>query len=152
MKTSNHLLGLLLCMAALTQASAADVGVSVNISQPGFYGRIDIGRVPGPTVIYPQPIIIEQHPVTVVRQPIYLRVPPGHEKNWGTHCRRYNACGQPVYFVQDNWYREVYAPRYYAAPERRDGRGDDRVDNRGEGRQNNGNHGRNKVKKGHGGD
>jgi len=152
MKTSHHLLGLLLCLAALTQASAADVGVSVNISQPGFYGRIDIGRVPGPTLIFPQPIIIEQRPVTVVRQPIYLRVAPGHEKNWAKHCRRYDACGQPVYFVQDNWYREVYAPRYYGAPERRDDRGDGRGDNRGEGRQDKGNHGHNKVKKGHGGD
>jgi len=50
--------------------------------------------------------------------------------------------------VQDNWYREVYAPRYSGAPERRDERGD----NRGNGRQDKGNHGQNKIKKGHGGD
>ena len=93
----------------LTVAQAADVGISVNVSQPGFYGRIDVGRVPSPVVIYPQPVIIHQQPTAVVRQPIYLRVPPGHEKHWDKHCARYNACGQPVYFVQDNWYREVYA-------------------------------------------
>lgn len=105
-------------------AMAADVGVSVSVSEPGFYGRIDVGRVPQPAVIYPRPIIIEQQPVAVVRQPIYLRVAPGHEKHWDKHCHRYNACGQPVYFVQDNWYREVYAPRYHGDPERRDGRRD----------------------------
>ena len=105
---------------------AADVGVSVNISQPGFFGRIDVGRVPQPAVIYAQPMVIQQRPMMVMREPIYLRVPPGHEKHWDKHCRRYNACGQPVYFVQDNWYREVYAPRYYKAPNRRDDRRDDR--------------------------
>ena len=62
-----------------------------------------------PVVIYPQPVIIEQRTVNVVRQPIYLRVPPGHDKNWRKHCSRYQACGQPVYFVQDDWYRDVYA-------------------------------------------
>ena len=131
-----------------TTASAADVGVSVNISEPGFYGRIDIGRVPSPVLIYPQPVIIEHRPVNVLRQPIYLRVPPGHEKKWGKHCSRYNACGQPVYFVQDGWYRDVYAPRYYGVPDRRDVRREDRR----EGRRDSGQRGNNKYKKGHGGD
>jgi len=97
---------------------AADVGVSVNIAQPGFYGRINIGQVPQPVVIYPQPVIIDQRG-PMVREPIYLRVPPGHERHWDKHCRRYNACGQPVYFVQDRWYRDVYAPRYRGEPDRR---------------------------------
>jgi len=120
-------LGLLVSVTALQEtANAADVGVSVNIYQPGFYGRIDVGRVPQPAVIYAQPMIIEQRPMIVMREPIYLRVRPGHEKHWDKNCRRYNACGQPVYFVQDNWYREVYAPRYYDAPGRRDERRDDR--------------------------
>lgn len=100
-------------MAALAgSALAADVGVSVSIGQPGFYGRIDLGNVPQPQLIYSAPVIIQQVPVGVVRQPVYLRVPPGHEKNWGKHCYKYNACGQPVYFVQDSWYTNVYAPRY----------------------------------------
>ena len=50
--------------------------------------------------------------VDVVRQPIYLHVPPGHEKKWRKHCREYDACGRPVYFVQDNWYNDVYVPHY----------------------------------------
>jgi hypothetical protein len=93
-------------------ALAADVGVSISIGQPGFYGHIDIGGFPQPQLVYPTPVIIQQAPVGVVRQPIYLHVPPGHAKNWSKHCRSYNACGQPVYFVQENWYNNEYAPRY----------------------------------------
>lgn len=144
MNKTNHLLVCALAASLLhITAQAADVGVSINISQPGFYGRIDVGRVPGPMVIYPQPIIIEQRPMTVVRQPIYLRVPPGHEKNWDRYCNRYGACGQPVYFVQDRWYRDVYAPRVY---EDRGGR-----EGRDQGRDNGHGHDK-KRKKGHGDD
>jgi hypothetical protein len=124
MNKSTCFLSLALAASTLgTTVWAADIGVSVNISQPGFYGRIDIGRVPGPVLIYPQPLIIEQRPVTLVREPIYLRVPPGHAKNWGKYCSRYQACGQPVYFVQDDWYRNVYVPRYYGESKHH---GDDR--------------------------
>ncbi|MCW3481085.1 hypothetical protein OL229_16200 [Neisseriaceae bacterium JH1-16] len=89
---------------------AADVGVSVQIGQPNFYGRIDIGGYPPPQVIYRQPIAIEQVPMD--RQPIYLRVPLDHAKHWRTHCREYNACNERVLFVQDSWYNQEYAPRY----------------------------------------
>ena len=98
--------------AATAPAFAADVGVSVSVGQPGFYGQINIGNAPPPQLIYQQPIMIQPVPVGVVRQPIYLHVPPGHAKHWDKHCRRYNACGRQVYFVQDNWYNEVYVPRY----------------------------------------
>ena len=90
---------------------ATDIAVSVAIGQPGFYGTINLGNMPPPQLIYTRPVVIHQ-PVGVVYQPVYLRVPPGHEKNWGKHCQRYNACGRPVYFVQDSWYTNVYAPRY----------------------------------------
>ena len=93
-------------------ASATDIGVSVGISQPGFYGRIDIGNSPPPVLVYSQPVVVQPAPVAVVRQPIYLHVPPGHAKNWSKHCHRYSACGQPVYFVQEQWYEEVYVPRH----------------------------------------
>ncbi len=91
-------------------AFAADVGVSVSVAQPGLYGRIDIGNVPPPVLVYPQPVVIRPAPVAMVQSPIYLHVPPGHAKNWARHCSRYNACGQPVYFVQDGWYQQVYLP------------------------------------------
>jgi hypothetical protein len=90
-------------------AVAADVGVSITIGQPGFYGRIDIGDYPQPQLIYAQPVYIERH---IDRAPIYMHVPPGHAKHWDKHCREYNACGERVYFVQDSWYNNEYVPRY----------------------------------------
>lgn len=90
--------------AGPAQGADVDVGVSIAISQPGVYGRIDIGRFPQPQVIVAQPVIV-QRPVREVRvQPVYLWVPPGHRKDWKKHCRDYNACGVPVYFVRHDWY------------------------------------------------
>ncbi len=80
--------------AATVPALATDVGVSVSIGQPGFYGRLDIGGYPQPQVIYRRPIVVERMPVD--RPPVYLRVPPGHAKHWRKHCREYNACGERV--------------------------------------------------------
>jgi hypothetical protein len=93
-----------------TPAFSTDVGVSVSIGQPGFYGRIDIGDYPPPMLIYQKPRYIQRS--AYGREPIYLRVPPGHAKNWRKHCDKYDACGERVYFVQDNWYRNEYMPRY----------------------------------------
>lgn len=88
--------------------ASTSVGVSISVVQPGVYGRIDIGSYPQPVVVYPQPVVIAQPRVAVVQQPVYLYVPPGHQKKWSKHCGRYNACGMPVYFVQENWVRERY--------------------------------------------
>ncbi len=119
-----------------TPALAADVGVSVSIGQPGFYGRLDIGDFPQPQVIYSQPMAIERVPMN--RPPIYLRVPPGHAKHWSKHCREYNACGERVYFVQDNWYNREYVPRYREQHrDRRDERRDDHRGKHGNDRQGN---------------
>lgn len=131
-----------------TPALAADVGVSVSIGQPGFYGQIDIGGYPQPQVLYRQPMIIERGS-SMNRPPIYLRVPPGHAKNWRRHCREYNACGERVFFVQDNWYNREFAPRYQEQHrDRRDGgrderRGDHRGDYRNDRRGNDQGYGRN---------
>jgi hypothetical protein len=117
-------------VAVTTPALATDVGLSISIGQPGFYGRLDIGGYPPPQVIYAQPIVVERAPVS--RPPVYLRVPPGHAKDWHKHCREYNACGEQVFFVQDNWYNKEYVPRY---KEKHRGRGGDRHDDdRGKGR------------------
>ncbi|MFZ4550266.1 MAG: hypothetical protein ACOYNB_00450 [Aquabacterium sp.] len=86
-------------MAGTAQATT-NVGVSVSVNQPGFYGRVDIGDTQ-PVLVYPQPVIIRQQPYGMQQRPIYLRVPPGHSKNWARYCNHYNACGQPVYFVRD---------------------------------------------------
>jgi hypothetical protein len=120
-------------LAVSAAASAQDVGVSINIGQPGFYGRIDIGNTAPPPVLYAQPIIV-QRPARYIEEPLYLRVPPGHAKNWRKHCGRYNACGRRVYFVRDSWYLNDYAPRYRAEHGHRDHHDrDDRHDNRGHG-------------------
>lgn len=122
-----------------TPVLAADVGVSVSIGEPGFYGRLDVGNFPQPQVIYRQPVIIERVPMT--RPPIYLRVPPGHAKHWSKHCREYNACGERVYFVQDSWYDREYVPRYQEQHrDRRDEQRDERDDGRG--KQKNDRHGK----------
>ena len=105
-----HFIAGLIAASIITPAIGADVGVSVSIGQPGFYGHLDIGDFPAPRVIYAQPRIIEQGGMG--DPPVYLRVPPGHARNWRKHCREYNACGEQVYFVKDDWYNREYAPRY----------------------------------------
>ncbi len=109
----------------------AEVGISVNIGQPNFYGQLDPNGYPQPQVIYRQPKAIGRVPIN--QPPVYMRVPPSQAKNWRKHCRKYNACGERVLFVQDNWYNREYAPRY------QEQHGD-----RGEhGNNGNGGHGRN---------
>ncbi|RZL40231.1 MAG: hypothetical protein EOP35_01435 [Rubrivivax sp.] len=103
MKTTSLALGT--ALLAATAAHATEVGVSVQIGQPGFYGRIDIGNTPPPVVLR-EPVWVQRRPVHV--EPVYMRIPPGHQKHWSKHCARYNACGVPVYFVQEDWYQERY--------------------------------------------
>ncbi len=107
------------CLSVLAIASvvpaaavAADVGVTVSVNQPGFYGRVEIGNLPPPVLVYPEPVVIQPARYVVERRPVYLHVPPGHAKNWSKHCHRYAACGQPIYFVQQDWYQRVYVPAH----------------------------------------
>lgn len=110
-------------------AFATDLGASVYVPN---YGRIDIGRVPTPPVlVYPQPIVVAPQPVAVQQQPLYLHVPPGHAKKWSKHCQSYNACGQPVYFVREDWYQQNYVRQNVVQPnvvQQQVVRGDDRDD------------------------
>lgn len=116
-----RLLFLALLAAASAPSLASDVGVSIRIGEPGFYGRIDIGGYPQPQVIYRQPRVMYR--AALERPPIYMHVPPGHAKNWRKHCRAYNACNERVYFVRNEWYDREYVPHYQ---QRRQQRGDDR--------------------------
>lgn len=106
-----------LCALWVGAAQAATPYVSATVEgalAPGVYGRIDIGNAPPPPLIYAQPVIIQRSPV-VVQQPLYLHVPPGHAKKWSKHCAKYNACGQPVYFVRvdgDDDYERVKYREY----------------------------------------
>ncbi|WP_216904693.1 hypothetical protein [Synechococcus sp. CCY 9618] len=108
MKTS-----LLMLLAPLLALPAqAQVGLSLQLGQPGFYGLLNLGNAyPAPQLLYPQPLIVENRG-GYYGQPAYLRVPPGHAKNWSKHCSRYGACNRPVYFVSDSWYENIYVPRY----------------------------------------
>ncbi len=96
--------------AGAVPALAADTTLSVTVGQPGFYGRLDIGGYPPPRVIYRRPMAVES--VSGDRQPIYLRVPPGHAKHWRKHCHEYDACNERVLFVRNDWYARDYVPRY----------------------------------------
>lgn len=118
LRSSVLVAGLALSLAGLGQtAQASDVGVSVSVGQPGFYGRIDLGSAgPAPRLIYNEPVWVQGRPHHHHRErlrvePWYLYVPPGHARHWARHCGHYGACGRPVYFVQEGWYREVYGPR-----------------------------------------
>jgi hypothetical protein len=100
----------LLATVLVVTTQPTEAGVSISVGEPGFYGRVDIGNYPPPRLIYEEPVIVRR--VKTWYPPIYLRVPPGHVNQWYKHCDRYEACGRPVYFIQDDWYREVYVPRY----------------------------------------
>jgi hypothetical protein len=92
---------------------------------PGVYGQVQFGNGPPPPVVNAQPMIIAPPPPNVVVRPLYLHVPPGHAKHWAKHCREYNACGRPVYFVKS----AEYEPGYRARKEmrhRNEGRRDER--------------------------
>jgi hypothetical protein len=123
-------------IAATAPAIAADLGVSISIGQPGFYGHIDIGDFPQPQLIYQQPRVLYR--AAMNRPPIYLHVPPSHAKNWHKHCREYKACKERVYFVREDWYSREYVPRYQERHgDRRDGHGDDRGNGHGNDRHEN---------------
>lgn len=95
---------------AVGPVAAQDVRVTISGEvAPGVYGRVDIGSRPPPPVLYPQAVVILKPlkpgpPAT----PIYVHVPPGHAKNWSKHCKKYNACDHPVYFVKSAEYEPGY--------------------------------------------
>jgi len=112
---------LALCGACLSSGvMAADVGVSIQFSQPGLFGRVDVGQYPQPQVIVPEPVIIERPPRALPPpEPLYLWVPHEH-RAWEKHCREYHACGRPVYFVDHDWYKNNVLARESRPEGRRD--------------------------------
>lgn len=106
----SFIFGVALCAAALP--ALAQTNVSISVGQPGFYGQVMMGDfVPQPMLYAPQPVIVAPRP-HYAAAPIYLRVPPGHRRDWRRFCGRYDACGRPVLFVRDEWYTNTYVPRY----------------------------------------
>ena len=99
------------CVAALLLAAAGSAAAEVNVIiysdvKPGVYGRVDFGGGPRPPLVYTNPMVVVQPPRSAPRpEPLYLHVPPGHAKNWGKHCKKYDACRRPVYFVMSDEYK-----------------------------------------------
>lgn len=135
------ILGAVLAVASLS----ASAQVSISIGQPGFYGRVDLGSYAPQPLVYGPPVLASGGYYNGA--PVYLRVPVDHRRHWSRYCGRYNACGQRVVFVRDDWYVNSYAPRYREYYGRggpgwrdggrhnfHDGRGPDRGPDRGHGR------------------
>lgn len=113
MMMKKYIIAVLIVIYA-TPTLANNTGVSVNIGQSGIYGQINLNnQYPNPQLIYPNPVTAIHSAAGIPQQPVYLHVPPGHAKKWNKHCHRYNACGQPAYFVQEKWYNDVYRPHYH---------------------------------------
>ncbi len=141
MKTIQATAFAVLALASLSvHAGTAIINLSVGGEiSPGVYGQVQFGNAPPPPVFYSQPRIIVRQPGRAVVEPIYLHVPPGHARNWAKHCREYNACNRPVYFVRSAEYEPGYHQRKNKG-HRDEGRNDDR--DRGEGRQDKGKRGK----------
>ena len=105
----SRLAAIALATCTATSAFAApNAGVSIGIVQPGVYGRVDVGHYPSPALVSQEPVVIRQTRYAMHQRPIYFYVPAQHQQHWARYCGRYNACGQPVYFVQERWVRERY--------------------------------------------
>jgi hypothetical protein len=122
-------------LAGAGVARAGDLGIHIILSgqvAPGVYGQVQIGNESPPPLVYAQPMLIEQ--LEAPPPPVYLHVPPGHARNWRKHCREYNACNRPVYFVRSAEYEPDYERRRHERDDEHD-RGHDRErgDDRGHG-------------------
>ena len=84
MKSSAPIFFALLFSASLSAHAGTPI---INLSiggeiSPGVYGQVQFGNGP-----------------------------PGHAKHWAKHCREYNACGRPVYFVKSAEYEPGFRER-----------------------------------------
>jgi hypothetical protein len=122
-----------IALAFAGAALAGDLGIHIILSgevAPGVYGQVQIGNVSPPPLVYAQPMLIEVQPAP--RPPVYLHVPPGHARNWRRHCREYNACNRPVYFVRSAEYEPDYdRDRHYREDDHGHEHGHDREDDHG---------------------
>lgn len=126
MKTLSALVLTLACLSAGHDAHAAtQIAVTVGINAPGQYGRIDFNNYPQAMLITQQPVFYLPQTVVVQQDPIYLYVPAEHQGNWGRYCRRYQACGRPVYFVREDWVSAQYGREQ---EERKHGKGPKKKD------------------------
>lgn len=110
-----RLIAFIVPMILVAGARAGDLNIHIILSgevAPGVYGQVQIGNGSPPPLVYAQPMLIQ--PQAVYPPPVYLHVPPGHAKHWRKHCREYNACNRPVYFVRSAEYEPGYQPPGYS--------------------------------------
>jgi hypothetical protein len=112
--------------AAASVPARAQINFSLGVGEPDYYGRININGYPRPYLYNQRPILVQPQGWGRPAPPVYVRVPPGHARNWSRYCHRYNACSVPVYFVRDDWYRDVVVPRYRYREEHRRSNGKER--------------------------
>lgn len=105
------LLALLLAsVSSVVSVAHAQSPYPPGMGQPGYYGRIEIGGNPAPALLFPYAVMGE--PGIYTGAPIYMHVPPAHAYAWSRYCGLYGACDWMVYFVDDDWYHQVYVPRF----------------------------------------
>jgi hypothetical protein len=97
-----------LFLAALCFTGAAYGG---PVPDPAFFGRLDMAGMPKPQLMSKRPVRAVGLAHDDGATPLVLHVPPGQERRWGAACQAYGACGVPVLFVTEAWYRQVYLPR-----------------------------------------
>lgn len=105
-------------LALLSTVFLAATVHAQSMGQPGFYGRIEIGNAPQPPLLISNAVM--GNPGVYTGEPIYMHVPPAHAYGWSRHCQLYGACDWLVYFVDNDWYANVYVPGFrsggYAPP------------------------------------
>ena len=90
---------------AAAGAAQAQGPAYVNVTaggplRPGVYGRIEVRDAPPPPLMSPQPVVASKALGPPQQAPVYLYIPAGQVRKWSAHCRRYDACDRPVYFVR----------------------------------------------------
>lgn len=100
-------------LALLLGAASAGASTQVNISigDSGYRGVL-------PALSGWRPEVWNSSPVVAIGAAaaglaaVYLNVTDSERRDWKRHCGKYDACGRPVYFVKNDWYRGTYAPEY----------------------------------------
>jgi hypothetical protein len=110
-----HTLSIALLALTATLAAAADAD-----PEAGFFGRIDTTAFPRPELTSRIPVegpqsdrspgATQRAALRSPQAPVLLHVRPGEEHRWAAHCSAYGACGVPVLFVSESWFRDVYLP------------------------------------------
>jgi hypothetical protein len=98
-----------------TLAVAGTAASAAGFDESAYFGRIDPAQAPRIEVTRTRALQANAGAVVSLKagaaaSPVYLHVRPEEERRWAAYCAAYAACGVPVLFVKESWYREVYLP------------------------------------------